>query len=96
MMRQAWIDKRDAVAVMQQCVLAGVSRATVYAQLKLPGDSLPLAVLATRRSGSGPRVRGNVQGCAVGFRSSRSKRPIRNISLQKKNARRNAGTIDLR
>jgi putative transposase len=32
MMRQAWIDKRDAVAVVQQCVLAGVSRATVYAQ----------------------------------------------------------------
>ena len=31
MMRQAWIDKGDAVPVVQQCVLAGVSRATVYA-----------------------------------------------------------------
>jgi len=34
MMRQAWIDKEDAVPVVQQCVLAGVSRATVYAQQK--------------------------------------------------------------
>jgi putative transposase len=32
MMRQAWIEKGDAVAVIQQCVLAGVSRATIYAQ----------------------------------------------------------------
>ena len=32
MTRQAWIDKEDAVAVVRQCVLAGVSRATVYAQ----------------------------------------------------------------
>ena len=32
MMRQAWIDNRDAVAVVRQCALAGVSRATVYAQ----------------------------------------------------------------
>jgi len=32
MMRQAWIEKGDAVAVVQQCFLAGVSRATVYAQ----------------------------------------------------------------
>jgi len=32
MMRQAWIDKTDALTVVQQCVLAGVSRATVYAQ----------------------------------------------------------------
>ena len=31
-MRQAWIEKGDAVAVVQQCVLAGVSRATIYAQ----------------------------------------------------------------
>ena len=35
MMRQAWIDKVDAVAVVQQCVLAGVSLSTVYAQQKL-------------------------------------------------------------
>jgi putative transposase len=34
MMRQAWIEKTDAVAVVRQCVLAGVSRATVYAQQK--------------------------------------------------------------
>jgi putative transposase len=32
MTRLAWIAKGDAVAVVQQCVLAGVSRATVYAQ----------------------------------------------------------------
>ncbi len=32
MMRQAWIEKGDAVAVVQQCFLAGVSRATVYVQ----------------------------------------------------------------
>jgi putative transposase len=32
MIRQAWIDKMDAVAVVQQCALAGVSRATIYAQ----------------------------------------------------------------
>jgi putative transposase len=32
MIRQAWIDTRDAMAVVQQCALAGVSRATVYAQ----------------------------------------------------------------
>ena len=29
--RHAWIDNRDAVAVVRQCALAGVSRATVYA-----------------------------------------------------------------
>jgi len=34
MMRQAWIDKGDEVAVGQQCALAGVSRATVYAHQK--------------------------------------------------------------
>ena len=34
MMRQSWIDKCDTVTVTQQCVLAGVSRATVYAQQK--------------------------------------------------------------
>ena len=31
-MRQKWIDKDDAVAVVRQCALAGVSRATIYAQ----------------------------------------------------------------
>ncbi len=34
MMRQSWIAPGDAVSVVQQCVLAGVCRATVYAQLK--------------------------------------------------------------
>ena len=34
MIRQGWIDPGDAVAVVQQCILAGVSRATVYAQQK--------------------------------------------------------------
>jgi putative transposase len=35
MTRQAWIDKGDAVAVARQCALAGVSRATHYAQQEL-------------------------------------------------------------
>jgi putative transposase len=35
MTRQAWIDKGDAVAVVRQCTLAGVSRATHYAQQEL-------------------------------------------------------------
>ncbi len=34
MIRQAWIDKDDSVAVVQQCELAGVSRATIYTQQK--------------------------------------------------------------
>lgn len=34
MMRQDWVDKGDAVAVSRQCVLAGVSRATLYARQK--------------------------------------------------------------
>jgi putative transposase len=34
MTRQAWISQGAAVSVVQQCVLAGVSRATVYAQQK--------------------------------------------------------------
>lgn len=32
MMRQTWIDQEDAVTVVRQCALAGVSRATVYAR----------------------------------------------------------------
>ena len=32
MTRQAWIETGDGVAVVRQCVLAGVSRATIYAQ----------------------------------------------------------------
>ena len=34
MIRQAWVDHRDSVSMVQQCVLTGVSRATVYAQQK--------------------------------------------------------------
>jgi putative transposase len=34
MMRQDWIDKGDDVAVSRQCVLVGVSRATLYARQK--------------------------------------------------------------
>ena len=43
MKRQAWIDQGDEMAVVQQCHLAGVSRATFYAQ-KAPGlvDELDL------------------------------------------------------
>jgi putative transposase len=36
MIRQGWIDPGDAVAVVQQCILAGVSRATVYAAQQKP------------------------------------------------------------
>ncbi len=32
MIRQMWINKGDDVSVVQQCVLAGVSRATIYAR----------------------------------------------------------------
>ena len=34
MIRHGWIDTGNCVSVVQQCVLAGVSRATVYAQQK--------------------------------------------------------------
>ncbi len=34
MIRQGGIAKGEAVAIVQQCALAGVSRATVYAQHK--------------------------------------------------------------
>jgi putative transposase len=34
MIRQGWIAKEETVAVVQQCMLAGVSRATVYARQK--------------------------------------------------------------
>jgi putative transposase len=34
MMRQSWIDNADDIPVVQQCTLAGVSRATFYAQQK--------------------------------------------------------------
>jgi len=34
MMRQAWVTREDDVSVVQQCILAGVSRATIYAHQK--------------------------------------------------------------
>ena len=34
MKRQSWIDKDDDMPIIRQCVLTGVSRATVYAQQK--------------------------------------------------------------
>lgn len=34
MMRQAWIGNEDEISLVQQCALAGVSRATYYAQQK--------------------------------------------------------------
>ena len=34
MMRQAWINQADDISVIQQCILAGVSRATFYQHLK--------------------------------------------------------------
>jgi len=43
MMRQAWISHSSAVSVAQQCVLAAVSRATIYAHQKpKPVDELDL------------------------------------------------------
>ena len=43
MIRRGWIDPGDAVTVVRQCALAGVSRATVYAQQKpKPVDELDL------------------------------------------------------
>jgi putative transposase len=39
MTRYAWIDKSDALAVVRQCVLAGVSRATVHARQKPKTES---------------------------------------------------------
>jgi putative transposase len=45
MMRRAWVGSGDDVAVVRQCELAGVSRATVYAQKVLrPVDELDLLV----------------------------------------------------
>src|SRR3990167_5694096 len=35
MIRQGWVSKGETVGVARQCVLAGVSRATVYAQKKV-------------------------------------------------------------
>ncbi len=62
MMRQAWINTRDAVSVVQQCVLAGVSRATVYAHQQprlVDGNDLLLSGLIdeeyTRRPFYGSR-----------------------------------------
>jgi len=43
MIRHGWIDPGDSVSLVQQCVLAGVPRATVYAQQKpKPVDELDL------------------------------------------------------
>ena len=36
MIRRAWIELSEALAVAQQCLLAGVCRATIYAQRKPP------------------------------------------------------------
>ena len=43
MTRQSWIAREDGVSVAQQCVLAGVSRATAYArQRPMPVDDIDL------------------------------------------------------
>ena len=45
MTRQSWIAREDGVSVAQQCVLAGVSRATVYArQRPMPVDEIDLVL----------------------------------------------------
>lgn len=38
MIRQGWIDASDAVPIVRQCRLAGVSRATTYAHRKPPPE----------------------------------------------------------
>ncbi len=38
MIRQSWINKEESVPMVSQCLLAGVSRATVYAHRHLKGD----------------------------------------------------------
>ena len=46
MTRQMWIDKGDALAVVRQCALAGVSRATIYArQTPTPVAAIELLLL---------------------------------------------------
>jgi putative transposase len=47
MMRRSWIDKEEDVAVIQQCVLAGVSRATFYTR-KAPDPVDELDLLHSR------------------------------------------------
>ncbi len=43
MTRQSWIAREDGISVAQQCVLAGVSRATVYArQRPMPVEEIDL------------------------------------------------------
>ena len=57
MTRQGWIDKGDAVPIVQQCTLAGVSRATIYAQQKPKLDDesdLLLCRLMIAEHGLGP------------------------------------------
>lgn len=45
MIRQGWIDPGDTMTIVQQCVLAGVSRATIYAQQKVkPVDESDLLI----------------------------------------------------
>ena len=46
-MRLAWINKDDPVSIIRQCTLAGVCRATVYAQLK-PGREDEINLLYSR------------------------------------------------
>ena len=65
MIRQGWITKGEGIAIVQQCVLAGVSRATVYAQRKeRPVDDSDLLLCQlideefTRHPFSGSRKRG--------------------------------------
>jgi len=52
MIRQTWIDKEDAVSVVQQCIPAGVSRATVYARQESgPVDESDLLLSRADRRG---------------------------------------------
>ena len=81
MTRHAWIDHRDAVAVVRQCARAGVSRATVSAQPQpRPVDATELRrsrlldEADTRHPFYGSRTRGLALG-AAGRRVNRKRVP---------------------
>jgi putative transposase len=91
MMRQDWIDMDGDVAITRQCELAGVSRATLYAQHKakvVDTDDLLLSRLIdeqyTRHPFYGTRRMVVIVSKAVGYRINRKRvqRLMRQMSLQ--------------
>jgi putative transposase len=89
MMRQSWIAPGDAVSVVQQCVLAGVCRATVYAQLKpRPADESDLLLSClideeyTRHPFYGSRkLVVFLEGIGHTFNRKRAQRMVRQMGL---------------